>query len=108
MVPDYTDMAESLSGTSGSPSSSSAGGDGSGSGYPQSYKLYMGDTQGALKVIKAPLPSRALDPPPVQVPVPRRLNVQGLTQNADRAVQKMAEGVIQDGSWAVSLASLRR
>lgn len=95
-------------GMASSSSSSSAAGPPSNA----SYRLFLGDTDGALKVFHAPCPPIASD---YQSPLPETLEVQGMTSDADMskalpsgtssiAVQKMAAGELLGAGWVLAVA----
>lgn len=77
-----------------------------------SYRVYLGDTEGALKVFHAPCPPIAED---YQSPLPETIEVRGsntsqatakngASASGSTAVQKMAAGDLQGVGWVLAVA----
>jgi len=75
------------------------------------YSIFFSDSTGNLRFLAAPSSKQDLLPNPIRV----NLNIpthlidswnENLVGNKNRAVQRVAEGCLKDGSWVVSTEQL--
>ncbi|CAO1630457.1 unnamed protein product [Parajaminaea phylloscopi] len=74
---------------------------------PPAYRLFLGDSVGDLKMLRLqcpPLPTGHEPPLPVTVALKPRPTTTSSSGSGDRAVQKMAAGVIAGVGWVIALA----